>query len=144
MVHDKVLEQIESDDLAVFAVWMPVLESDNAEAGKKAEPLLSDPRVAHYWDPDTSLGKLYGRQLTLPRGRELAWDIYFVYAPGVRWKDELPAPTAWMHQLGRDERLLNGDTLRATILELLGIEDSSAEPGSPWHLKRSVRGLPLF
>ena len=126
-----VLEQVESDDLAVFAVWMPVLGSDNAAEGKKAELLIPDSRVVHYWDPDNSLGKLYGRQLTLPRGRELAWDIYFVYAPGVRWKDELPAPSAWMHQLGRDERLLNGDTLRATILELLGIEDSPTEPGSP-------------
>ena len=125
-----VLEQVESDDLAVFAVWMPVLESDNAEEGKKAELLIPDPRVIHYWDPDNSLGKLYGRQLTLPRGRQMAWDIYFVYATGVRWEDELPAPTAWMHQLGRDERLLNGDILRATILEQLGIEDSSAEPES--------------
>ena len=127
MQHD-VLERVESDNLSVFAVWMPVLAADNAEAGKKAESLLPDPRVAHYWDADNSLGKLYGRQLTLPRGRQLAWDIYFVYAAGVRWEDEPPAPTAWMHQLGRDERQLNGDTLRGTILELLGIEDTAAGP----------------
>ncbi len=128
MVHENVLKQVLSDDLFVIAVWMPVLGSDNAEAGKKAEPLLPDPRVTHYWDPDNSLGKLYGRQVTLPRGRQLAWDIYFVYAPGVRWEDEPPEPTAWMHQLGRDERHLNGDTLRGTILALLGIEDSAADP----------------
>ncbi len=127
MVHDNVLKQVESDKLSVIAVWMPVLASDNAEAGKKAEPLLPDPRVAHYWDADNSLGKLYGRQLTLPRGRQLAWDIYFVFAPGVRWEDEPPTPTAWMHQLGRDERHLNGNTLRRTILELLGIEDRVPE-----------------
>ncbi len=69
MVHDEVLKQIDSDDLSVLAVWMPVLQSDNAAAGKKAEPLLPDPRVAHYWDDDKSLGKLYGRSLELPRGR---------------------------------------------------------------------------
>jgi hypothetical protein len=130
VVHDSVLKQVESDDLSVIAVWMPVLRSDNAEAGKQAEHLLPDPRVVHYWDGDNSLGKLYGRQLTLPRGRQLAWDIYFVYAPGVRWEDEPPVPTAWMHQLGRDERLLNGDTLRGTILQLLGLADGAADPQS--------------
>ena len=114
-----VLEQIDSENLDVFAIWMPVLGSDNAEEGKNAEPLLPDPRVTHYWDPDNSLGKMYGRQLTLPRGRQLAWDIYFVYAPGVRWEDDLPAPTVWMHQLSMDERRLDGGTLRKTIMELL-------------------------
>ena len=125
MVHDNVLEKVKSDDLSVLAVWMPVLGSDNAGEGKKAEPLLADPRVTHYWDADRSLGNLYARQLPLPNGRDLAWDIYFVYAPGVRWQDELPEPTEWMHQLGRDERhLSNGDTLRATILKLLGTEET--------------------
>jgi hypothetical protein len=122
VVADNVLKQVGSEELAVFAVWMPVLESDNAKEGKSAEHLLSDPRVAHYWDSESSLGKLYGRQLTLPMGRQLAWDIYFVYAPGVRWEDELPTPTAWMHQLGMDDRHLDGDTLRETILELLPLE----------------------
>jgi hypothetical protein len=126
-VHDEVLEQVDSDDLTVLAVWMPVLQSDNAAAGKKAEPLLPDPRVVHYWDDDNSLGKLYGRSLELPRGRQLAWDVYFVYAPGVTWDDAPPPPTAWMHQLGTDERHLSGSKLRGTILGLLGIEDTAVE-----------------
>ena len=55
----------------------------------------------------------------------MAWDIYFVYAPGVRWEDEPPEPTEWMHQLGRDERHLgNGDTLRESILKLLGTDET--------------------
>ncbi len=132
MVHEKVLEQVESDDLSVIAVWMPVLKSDDAAAGKDAESLLPDDRVTHYWDGDNSLGKLYGRLLTLPRGRQLAWDIYFVYAPGIRWEEEPPLPTQWMHQLGRDERLLNADTLRGTLLELLGMEHTPVKsPSSP-------------
>ena len=135
-MRENVLEKVDSENLTVLAVWMPVLKWDNAEAGKKAEHLLPDPRVTHYWDADNSLGKLYGRQLTLPRGRQLAWDIYFVYAPGVRWEEEPPAPTAWMHQLGRDERHLNGDSLRRMILEQLGIEDPNevSEPAK----KRTV------
>ncbi len=126
MVHE-VLGQVDSDDLSVAAVWMPVLGSDDATAGKAAESLLPDDRVSHYWDDDNSLGKLYGRLLTLPRGRQLAWDIYFVYPPGVRWEEEPPMPAQWMHQLGRDERHLNGDTLRGMILELLGIEETATK-----------------
>ena len=126
-MHEEVLEQVDNGRLSVLAVWMPVLQSDNAAAGKKAEPLLPDPRVVHYWDDDNSLGKLYGRSLKLPRGRQLAWDIYFVYAPGVTWDDGPPPPTAWMHQLGTDERHLSGSKLRGTILELLGIEDTAGE-----------------
>ena len=49
---------------------------------------------------------------------------------------EPPAPTAWMHQLGRDERHLDGDSLRRMILEQLGIEDPNevSEPAK----KRTV------
>lgn len=126
-MHDEVLELVDSDDLSVIAVWMPVLQSDNAEAGKKAEPLLPDPRVVHYWDGDSSLGKLYGRIVDLPRGRQLAWDIYFVFAPGVTWDEEPPPPTQWMHQLGRDERHLDGGKLRQMITELLGVENPITE-----------------
>ena len=119
---------------------MPVLGSDNAEAGKQAESLLPDPRVIHYWDSDSSIGKLYGRQLTLPRGRQLAWDIYLVFAPGIRWEDEPPTPTGWMHQLGRDERYLEGGKLRVMILEARGIEDTAADETSK--KKRSNSSTP--
>jgi len=119
VVHDEVLEKIDNEDLSVFAIWMPVLGSDNAEAAIDAESLLADPRARHYWDEGNSLGKLYGRSLKLPRGRQLAWDIYFVYEPGVRWDSEPPPPTQWMHQLGLDERHLDGDKLRESIEALL-------------------------
>jgi hypothetical protein len=122
VVREDVLEQIDSKDLTVIAVWMPVLGSDNPAEGVKAESLLPDNRTTHYWDEDRSLGDLYGRLLTLPRGGKLAWDIYFVYAPGVRWDDEPPLPTFWMHQLGRDERFLDGDELRGAVQRLLPAE----------------------
>ncbi len=130
-MHQEVLKQVDSDDLSVFAVWMPVLGSDNAAAARGAESLLPDDRVTHYWDDDNSLGKLYGRLLTLPRGRQLAWDVYFLYAPGISWEEEPPRPTRWMHQLGGDERQLNGETLRGTIVELLGVRSPASAVASP-------------
>ena len=71
------------------------------------------------WDDHQSLGKLYGKTLSLPRDNDLAWDVYFVYAPGVEWTDQLPMPTEWMHQLDRDARQFSGKKLRASIVDLL-------------------------
>jgi hypothetical protein len=119
VVREDVLEQVGNKDLLVIAVWMPVLGSDNPAEGMKAELLLPDDRVTHYWDENRSLGDLYGRLLTLPRNRKLAWDIYFVYEPGVRWEAEPPLPTFWMHRLGRDERFLDGNGLREVVQQLL-------------------------
>ena len=45
-----------------------------------------------------------------------------VYEPGVEWGEEPPEPSYWMHQLGRDERSLDGDKLLdATMVIALGI-----------------------
>ncbi len=113
------MRRVGTDQLSLQVVWMPVLGPDDAAAALEAEPILADPRSAHFWDAEQSLGKMYGKVLTLPRGRSLAWDIYFVYAAGVEWKDELPLPTDWQHQLGMDERHLDGEKLREAVVALL-------------------------
>lgn len=120
MVVDSVLEKIPSEDLAVHVVWTPVLQADDFESARQAASLIPDPRAIHYWDEDQSLGLAYGRELELPRGRELAWDIYFAYAAGVEWGEHVPPPGDWAHQLGRDERHLgDGSGLRAAVEALL-------------------------
>jgi hypothetical protein len=120
VVLENVLARIDSENLAVHVVWTPVLKADDYESAKKAPPLLDDPRTSHYWDGDQSLGLAYGHLLELPRGRELAWDIYFAYAAGVTWGDTVPAPSDWVHQLGRDERHLgDGSGLRKAVESLL-------------------------
>ncbi len=134
MVLSSVLEKVPSDRLAVHVVWTPVLEADGFEATEQARTLLPDPRVTHYWDGDQAIGLAYGKILDLPRGRELAWDIYFAFGAGTEWDDVLPLPDRWVHQLGRDERHLgDGATLRTGVEELLtGLESEDA---------RSIRGL---
>lgn len=121
MVQESVLDTIDSRDLAVHVVWTPVLESDDYEAAVASrKELLTDPRTIHYWDGDQDLGLLYGKLLTLPSGRVLAWDIYFVFAPGTRWNEEAPVPADWAHQLGGDERHLGeGEGYRKAVETLL-------------------------
>ncbi len=95
------------------------MPGDGAEAAVSAESLIPDPRVTHYWDPENNLGTVYGGMLPLPFGKKLAWDIYFVYAPGVEWGEQPPMPTEWMHQLSGGPRVLNGEKLRNSVAELL-------------------------
>ncbi len=68
--------------LSVYVVWTPVLKEDNREAAAKAKENLADERAMHFWDADKSVGNMLGRVVTLPRGRKMAWDVYFVFAGG--------------------------------------------------------------
>lgn len=115
-----ILAKIPSDNLAVHVIWTPVLGTDNKDAAIYADHLFPDKRTVFYWDGAQDLGMSYGRTIELPRGRQLAWDIYFVYGPDVQWGETVPLPTAWNHQLGDDERYLgDGAKLRAAIEGLL-------------------------
>lgn len=60
---------------------------------------MSDARVHHYWDEDERLGKFY--EASLPTLGTPSWDVYLLYAPGIKWTGAAPPkPTFWMHQLG--------------------------------------------
>jgi hypothetical protein len=82
---------------------------------------VPDQRARHFWDGKNQIPKLYGKTLDLPGGRTFAWDIYFVFNPGIVWADTPPAPDFWMHQLGgsRPENRLDGEKFRAAIVERL-------------------------
>jgi hypothetical protein len=125
VVFKDVLDQIPSSELSVLAVWMPCMAMDNAKAALSAESLLPDSRVVHFWDGEKALGTLYARMLPLPRGTTLAWDIYFLYAPGVEWGEQPPMPTEWMHQLGEGTRSLNGQKLRESVVDLLPAQETA-------------------
>ncbi len=68
--------------------------------------------------PATFIAKRLGLNRT-------AWDVYLLYAPGVKWiGDQPPMPTFWMHQLypdtGADQRFcLNPTVLLGKVADLL-------------------------
>lgn len=123
-----IFEEFGASNLKGFAIWLPMMPGDNAQFARvKAETFKEHP-VFHAWDPERRLGELYARALNL---RALAWDVYLLYAPGVRWDgNEPPQPTFWMHQLPADtgadwKILLNPTMLSQELLKLLG---SNAQP----------------
>ena len=90
-----------------FVVWLPMLPSDSEKAAGLQAGSFVDPRVAQQWDGDRSAGGLVAKTLAL---KGSAWDVYLLYAAGVKWVGETPpAPTFWMHQLragsGADQKI---------------------------------------
>ena len=120
MVHDNVFQKIGSDSLRAYAVWEPILRSDNEQWAKRSTSILNDSRVTHYWIDNRDVGKLFQTPIGLTT--EPAWDVYLLYPAGVTWTDSPPEPYFFMHQLGNrlpHENRLSGEGLARRVRELL-------------------------
>ena len=107
-----------------FVVWLPILPTDSEKyAGAQAAAFV-DSRVTQQWDGERVSGALLAKTLGL---KGTAWDIYLLYAPGVRWTGEQPpAPTFWMHQLRAESRAdqstcLNPSVFVGKVASLIGL-----------------------
>jgi hypothetical protein len=120
VVQSEVLEVIEGNDLAVYAVWEPILKTDDERSSRKATILFPDARVSNYWVDSPAVGRLFQAPLNITT--EPAWDVYLVYASGIAWGDDgPPRPSYFMHQLGGrlpDGQRLDGPKLAAAIEDL--------------------------
>lgn len=112
-----------------FVVWLPMLASDSESAAGAQAGRFVDARVAQQWDGERRSGKSVAKTLRL-KGN--AWDVYMLYAPGVKWTGEdPPAPAFWMHQLraetGADQRVcLNPAVFLGKVASLLGTTKAGA------------------
>jgi hypothetical protein len=123
VVQERVLSKTRSEKLKVFVIWLPMVEGDSRDAAAEAIKLLGDVRVSHFWDSRKEMARAFGKVIGQPNGKQprLAWDFYAVFGPSAKWKDDVPEPADWMHQLdGLDaNRRLDGDKLRESILQIL-------------------------
>jgi hypothetical protein len=126
-VEKQIMEKIPDSRLRAYVVWVPVLRAGPFESTARDESArVADPRATQFIDSDGQLSKAYASVLHLPRYLP-AWDVYFVFGPDVHWadgqgSDQLPAPTYWMHQLGRSapaELALNPDQLARVVSGLI-------------------------
>ena len=121
-MQDNVLEKIASKNLAVYAVWEPILRTDDERSSRKATTLFPDDRVRNYWTDSQEIGKAF--QIPLELTTEPAWDVYLVYPARVKWESRQPPPRPklFMHQLGGrlpDDRSLDGPKLADEIQKSL-------------------------
>jgi hypothetical protein len=94
VVHEPVL------GLARVAPWLrPAGGKDVA----KAEQLLNNPNVRHFWNPSGAFGRLLSHAIGLKNsdGPVYAWDVWLLYGPEAKWDGtDPPRPRLLMHQLG--------------------------------------------
>jgi hypothetical protein len=122
-VVQSVFSRFPSDQrLRGFVVWLPMLPTDDEDAARSQAGAFTDARLVQQWDGSRASGILLSRTLNL---KGTAWDVYLLYAPGVKWTgDNPPAPTFWMHQLraesGADQKAcLNPTQFVSKVAEIL-------------------------
>src|SRR5260370_15435847 len=86
-IQKQVLETIPSNKLAVYVVWIPVLNfQDEVTLQKnrlKVSGRVPDSRTIHYIDPNGFSGRQSSTLLNVPYSAP-AWYVYFAFAPDVR------------------------------------------------------------
>ncbi len=104
-VVGRVLKKFPSPKLKAILVWEPMRDGDDATSATQQAEKVQDVRISQGWDRGQNLGKVFGQTLDL---HQIAWDVYLVYKPGIKWEGpQPPRPTFWMHQLeGVDPKLL--------------------------------------
>ncbi|MEA2603213.1 MAG: hypothetical protein QOF89_4205 [Acidobacteriota bacterium] len=117
-----VLSGIEGDQVRVLVIWLPLLSKDDYELAKTAASSLTDRRAAHFWDPERILALEYGNSLALPQEYKykFAVDVFMIFDPGTLWgAKSVPAPSAWLHKLGEDERKFDAGKLQSELRKRL-------------------------
>ena len=87
----EILDDNESADIRVYAVWLPFLGATK-EATSVSRRVLPDPRAIHYWDGAAATSRWFAENVDDLDAAD-AWDIYFLYGPDAEWTD-VPGPPA--------------------------------------------------
>ena len=97
------------------------MSGDTYEAGQKAVKRFKDQRVKQFYDPQQLSGRAFA--MSLGHRDKVAWDIYLFYPRGTMWRDPLPPPQAYMHQLRESwidqSCLFEKEQLRAKLTETM-------------------------
>ena len=110
------LDKLKGEDIAVYAVWLPILGIDSKASLPMATKRFSDPKVHQYWDAKAELSRSFAPVL---KTNEVVWDVYMLFDRSAEWKDTPPAPVYIMDKIGLEvARPLDGVEL-AKQLEAL-------------------------
>jgi hypothetical protein len=86
-VQTQLLAQYPTEQLQVYAVWLPMLVGDARE--KWSETTMPDRRVMDFWDGEFVTGQWFAREVDGYQG--IAWDVYYLYGPEATWEN-VPEP----------------------------------------------------
>ena len=86
-MQTQLLAQLPSNQLRVYAVWLPMLWGDARDRWNGNT--MPDARVTHFWDGEMQVGEWFAEEVEGYRG--VSWDTYFLYGPDSKWE---AAPTS--------------------------------------------------
>lgn len=118
-MQQEILAKDPSPQIRVYAVWLSYYPWDSRSDIDSS--LLSDRRVAQFWDGDKVTGRWFAEQIQGNRG--IAWDVYFLFGPEARW-DATPPPLV----ASGSPVIARADQLRS---ELASRPHSKSRPGLP-------------
>jgi hypothetical protein len=125
-VEREIMARYPAERVHAEVVWIPMLSGDDEAAASASTATIGRANARHFYDSVQAVGWAYERgpfatmderaETALPASHRLhdawekrgadrpQWDLYMMYAPGVRWDEQRtapPAPTAWIRHLGR-------------------------------------------
>jgi hypothetical protein len=110
----KLFQRFDTKKIRGFIVWISMLEKDDEQVAQAKSATIEDQRISQFWDQDRNAGRLFGSILRLQNG--VAWDVYLLYSPRLKWENEqeAPEPSFWMHQLDSADPSSKLDSTRFT------------------------------
>lgn len=125
-VQKEIVDRYPAARVSALSIWIPMLATDNEQAARASATIFPEDRAVQFYDGRQSVGWAYARgtfagfidraRKSLPPGHYLAeafddpqrrnrpqWDLYMLYAPGVRWEQAPPVPTHWIRHCGRTD-----------------------------------------
>ena len=100
--------------LQVYVVWFPMIATDARAAWRWTGNVITDPRVAHFWDDKKVVGRWFAQQETPEIDAGIMWDAYFLYGSDAQWNAK-PEPLISFGATVLDEY----ETLEKNFLPLL-------------------------
>ncbi len=91
------IEEQPQIDIAIMIVWIDMLPGDNSSSAGKAAKTFQDESIIQFHDSNRQLGKIIAE--SFGSSNAIAWDAYLFYDRGSEWKERLPFPLDWAHQL---------------------------------------------
>jgi mercuric ion transport protein len=125
-VQKTVIEKMRDKDITVIIVWTNMLKSDGKENAYYAASLFRDPSIVQFFDAENKFGDLVAGKLD-PKGQK-AWDIYMFYDKDVEWKNDIPRPFDYAHQLSEtlypwadQTKYFCGDDLTKRLADIINV-----------------------
>ncbi len=125
-VEREIMARYPAEQVHATVVWVRMLDGDSAESASAASGIIARANATHFYDDAQVTGWAWHRgpfagmarrvKAALPPGHWISqawaehredspqWDVYMLYAPGVKWAGAdapPPAPSAWIRHIGR-------------------------------------------